>query len=126
MKVKVTEHKGVVVIETVELKQDADFVPAGGNKIGCHLANTGTHLGISKEALVIMKGYAVSHDDLGEVNAFISDDGVHRFSWLGGAKRLVGPKAELSSTGFADIDYIEIPNEPPQEAIIAVEEGLKK
>ena len=123
MKVKVTEHSGVVIIETLDPKQDADFMPAGGNKIGCHLANTGKHLGISKEALAVMKGYMISMDDLGEVNAFISDDGVHRFSWLGGTKRLVGPKAELSSTGFTDIDHIEIPNEAPAEAVEVIDKN---
>jgi len=126
MKVKVTEHKGVVVIETLDPKQDADFMPAGGSKIGCHLANTGKNLGISKEALAVMKGYMISMDDLGEVHAFISDDGVHRFSWLGGTKRLVGPKAELSAKGFTDISHIEIPNEPPQEAITVIENQMEK
>ena len=123
MRVKVTEHSGIVIIETLDPKQDADFMPSGGNKIGCHLANTGKNLGISKEALAIMKGYMISMDDLGEVNSFISDDGVHRFSWLGGTKRLVGPKAELSSRGFVDIDHIEIPNEAPAEAVEVIDKN---
>ncbi len=123
MKVKVTKYKGYIVIETLKPDADNDFVPIGPGKIGCVLMNTGKHLGASKEAMTSMKKLKVSRDDIGEVDAWITDDGRHCFSWLGGLKRFVGPEAELSNTGFSDIAFIEIPNDTPVEAMAAIDEN---
>lgn len=121
MKVKVTEYKNCVVIETLKPEKDDDFIPIGPGKVGSVLINTGKHLGISKEALTFMRGLKISRDAIGEVDAWITDDGRSCFGWLGGLKRIVGPEAELPKTGFQDIDYIEIPNEPPGDAKKAID-----
>lgn len=115
MKVKVTEYKGHVVVETLKPEADEDFIPVTEpGKIGSVLINTGKHLGISKEALAIMKGYKVSMDDIGEVDAWKTDDGKDCFAWLGPLDRPFSAQSELSRNGWADIDYIDIPNETSQ------------
>lgn len=125
MKVKVTEYKNTLIIETLKREKDDDFIPVTEpGKVGSVVINTGKHLGISKEALKFMKGLKVSHDDIGEVDAWKTDDGRSCFAWLGGLKRSFGPDAELSNTGFQDIDFIEIPNETCEEAKVAINASI--
>jgi len=127
MKVKVTEYKNYLVIKTLEPEKDDDFLPVTEpNLIGSILTNTGKHLGISKEALKFMKKLRVVGDDLGEIDAFKTYDGKSCFGWLGNLSRLVGPDAVLPNTGFENIDFIEIPNEPPKEAIEEIDKREKE
>ncbi len=124
MKVKVTKYRGVVVIETLKPEADKDFVPVGSGKVGSVLTNTGKHLGISKEALAFMKKLSVSSDDIGEVDAWKAGDR-DCFGWLGPLDRPVGPNAELSNTGWANIAYIDIPNETSKRLTKKIDEANK-
>lgn len=125
MKVKVTEYKGHLIIETLKPDKDDDFIPVTEpGKIGSVLINTGKHLGISKEALTFMRRLKVSSDDIGEIDAWITEDGRHCFSWLGGLKRTVGPEVTLSNTGFQSIAFLGISNEPAEDAKVAINIAL--
>lgn len=117
MKVKVTEYNGLVVIETLKPEKDEDFIPVTEpGKVGSVLIDTGKHLGISKEALAIMKDLYISHDDIGDVDAWKAGDR-DCFGWLGPLIRIVGPKAELSNTGWGNIAHIDIPNETSEHIV---------
>jgi hypothetical protein len=116
MKVKVTEYKGFLVINTIKPEKDNNFIPVTEpGRIGSTIIETSKHLGMSKEAFAFLKKLRVSKDDVGDVDAWKTVDGTSCFSWMGPLKRLVGPDAELSSSGAADIDYIEIPNDETDE-----------
>lgn len=120
MKVKVTEYKNYMVIETLEPDKDDNFIPVGGNQIGCTLKDTEKYLGISEEALKFMKGLEISGDDIGEVGTWMSK-GKGYFSWIGPIKRLVGPNVTLSNTGFQDVPFIKIRNDVSKEAREAID-----
>lgn len=127
MKVKITEYKNVLIIETLEPEKDDNFIPVTEKgKIGSVLINTKEHLGISKEALKFMKGLKSSTDDIGEIDSWKTKDGKDCFGWIGPLSRLVGSKAELSNRGFQDIDFIEIPNKPPIKAKTAIDKENKE
>ena len=117
MKVKLTLHMDYLVIDTLDRTKDEDFRPIEAGYVGCSLKNTGKHLGISEEALMFIKALQVSGDDIG----FIPNDNTHHFSWLGPPCRLVTSDAELPNSGFADIDFIKVPNVTNSAAIQAVD-----
>lgn len=122
IKVKVTEYKGMLIIETLKPEKDKDFITIKeSGRIGNVLVNTGKHLGISAEALVFMKNLKISGDDIGEVDAWKTKNGKSCFGWLGPISRVIGPAAELSNTGFQDIDFVEIPNETIEAARKAID-----
>ena len=127
MKVKVTEYKNVLIIETLEPEKDKDFIPVTEpGHIGNVLKNTKKHLGISEEALKFIKGLKSSGDDIGEIDLWKTENGKSCFGWMGPLSRLVGPEAKLSNTGFQDIDFIESPNKPPTGAKKAINAQNKK
>lgn len=124
MKVKITEYRGMVVIETLKPEADKNFVPVGPGKVGSVLMNTGKHLGISKEALAFMKRLPKSSDDIGEVDAWSTAD-KDCFAWLGALERPVGKNAELSNTGWTNIAYIDISNETSEHIVKKIDEANK-
>lgn len=122
IKVKVTEYKDTLVIETLKPEKDKDFIPVTEpGKVGSVLINTGKLLGISDEALWFMQRLRKSGDAIGDVDAWITADGRHCFSWLGNLHKVVMPDATLSKTGFQHINYIKIPNKPPKGAREAID-----
>lgn len=126
LKVKVTTYKNHLIIETLEPKQDANFFPCGGNRIGCVLINTQKYLGMSKEAADLAKTIQKSGDDIGDISVWTTDNGRHCFSWIGGLRRFVDMKvAEGDNKGITELHYVEIKNEPPTEAIKLIDERNK-
>jgi hypothetical protein len=125
IKTRILGHKGWIVVDTADLTQDEDFIPAGGSRIGCVLANTKERLGISDEALELLKKIPKSHDDIGDVDCFKSGD-KWIFGWLGPARRLISTVGTSGSSSY-DINALEfkrIPNDVPVEAKNAVEYQL--
>jgi hypothetical protein len=121
IKVQVTAHSGYIIINTIKPDKDKNFVPNGNGRVGCVLTNTKKHLGMSNEAFKLLKTVKKSGDDIGDVMAYHSGD-QDIFGWLGPVKRLVNPvRSESDSTGIQDIEYIEIPNKPPLEAVMAID-----
>lgn len=90
LKVKVTEHRGILVFETINPNEvDADFVPAGGSNIGCVLCDS-KKLGVSPEAMELLKKIKRGSDGLGDPDIFKSGDKVV-FGWLGNVFALKHP-----------------------------------
>ena len=120
IKVKVTSHEGFLVIETIKPKEDKNFIPVGGSRIGSVLVNTGKYLGMSNEAFALMKTIKKSGDDIGDVDTWESDRG-QCIAWMGPLKRLVEvSNSESSRTGIIDIKYIPIENKVPLDAFEAI------
>jgi len=108
LKTRVTAYKGIIVIETKDPSKDNDFVPAGGSKIGCVLMNAAKRLGISDEALELLKSIPKSRHDIGDVDSFTSNEHGDVFAWLGPASRLV---VTTKATGSRTYDMNKIRHE---------------
>lgn len=118
LKVKVTAHENYLIIETLDEKEDENFIPVGGSRVGSVLIETDKYLGMSKEAKILLKTLKKSGDDIGEISTWTTNDNKDCFSWLGGFKRLVNMNtAEGDSKGIVDIKHVTIENVVPQEAI---------
>lgn len=120
VKVHITKYENYLIIKTIKPEKDENFIPAGGNKIGCVLIDTKKHLGMSDEAFNLMKEIKKSGDDIGDFDTWETDKG-QCVGWLGGTHRLVDvSKCESSNKGIIDIEYISIPNNVPPEALEAI------
>lgn len=112
LKVKVTEFCGFIIINTVNLKEEKGWVPAGGPRIGCVIYPTDNRVGISPEALKLLKSIPNSHDGIGDVDAYLTDKGESCFCWLGPPSRLVDLKKADGSrdTNFNNLKHVVIEN----------------
>lgn len=123
MIVKVHAHERVLIIDAELNVEHEDWVPIGLGKIGCVLINTRDHLGISMEALELLRGLKRSNDSLGDVDWFLSDKG-WCFSWLGGPNSIKHvDRCESSRTHEVPgpSEYTLIDNDPPIEAVEAIQ-----
>ena len=93
-----------------------DWVPIAEGRVGCVVMNTAENLGVSPEALSLLKQIPRGRDSLGDVDWFSSVRG-DCFSWLGGTKRIVDPSHAEGSRDYAIRSYVEISNNPPAEAV---------
>lgn len=122
LKVRITAYKKKLIIETVNGKEDANFFPAGGSRIGCVLSETEKHLGMSKEAVKILKTIKKSGDDIGDISTWKMDNSKDCIAWLGGLKGIIDTTvAEGDNKGIVDIGHVTIENEVPPEALSALE-----
>ncbi len=118
LKVKVTSYNNHVIIETINDKEDKNFIPISKGRVGNVLIQTDKYLGMSKEAETLIKTIKRSHDDIGDVSTWKTNDNKYCFSWLGGLKKIVDiNKSETDKSGIINIPYIPIPNDIPKEAI---------
>lgn len=120
MKVKVTAYKGQIVIDTANPEKDVDdfWYPTGRGRMGCVLLNTERYLGVSKEAIELMKGIRRNHDAIGDIGWWKSDNQGYCFSWWGPIYRVIDPTSAEGDRDFfvQEGKYIEIPNDVPQDA----------
>ena len=118
LKVKVTAYKQNIIIETIDGKEDKNFVPIGGTRFGCVLIETDKFLGMSKEAVTLLKTIKKSHDAIGDVTTWKTNDNKDCFAWIGNLKKIVNmEKAEGDKDGIIDIKHVTIENDVPQEAM---------
>ena len=137
MKVRILAYKGKIIIIPVEPEKDVDVTkveggywwPTGGSKMGCVVGDTKKHLGVSKEALELMRDIEVGPDDVGDISWWWCADKTCGFSWWGPIYRIIDPDTAVSARGFAisnnphvfDGQYIEIPNDVPRDVVEAIE-----
>lgn len=116
----VTAYKGKLVIELLAQKSIANEVTTSLDTPGVFgqvIENTKEHLGVSKEAIELLKQVKKGYDSIGDVDWFKVDNGNYAFGWIGGPYAIVDPmKAEGSSTYIVPNDYIEIENNVPDGA----------
>lgn len=124
LKVEVTEYKGQLCIRTINPNEkDPNFIPNGDGRIGCVLADTEHRLGISEEALEILRKIPKSPDAIGDVDAFRS---ARRpvFSWLGNIYQIVHPKGASGSRDYNidSIPFTIIENDSDLRAMEVIDE----
>lgn len=124
LKVKVVERRGYLVIKTLLPAGDDNFVPYGGSKIGCVLIETDKFLGMSQEAVDLIKDLGSSGDALGDLQLWMSNKG-GCFGWLGPPDRLINPAwAELDRNGPVDIPHFRISNEVAPEDLAEIDNAI--
>jgi len=119
LKVKVTAHGNYVIIEPLQFTEEKDvFYPVGGDRVGTVLIDTDKYLGMSEEAVKNLKKIEKSHDAIGDVQTWKSDNKGDCFSWIGGIHRILDvTTAEGDRDGIIDIAHVTIPNDVPEKAM---------
>jgi hypothetical protein len=125
MKVRVVAYNDKIVIITEKPEEGIEdqWWPTGGSRMGCVLGDTKNKLGVSKEALELMKLVPVGRDAVGDIDWWKCDDGTYAFGWWGPIFRIIEPEVCQAAKKFLMNvapehyagQYIEIPNELPQE-----------
>jgi hypothetical protein len=88
--------------------------------------DTSIHLGISAEAVALLKTIKRGRDAIGDVDWFTTADGKAAFCWIGGPKALIRVEGAVGSReyiGATNIEgkYVLVANDVPAEAIEAIE-----
>lgn len=110
IKVRVSAYNGNVIVDTVDADVfDSDFVPAGEGRIGCSL-NNNARLGISLEALEIIKTYKRVGDVIGDL---MGDK--DSFTWIGPVRQILRPESVVCRTFDIPKEYVIIDNSVPEE-----------
>lgn len=122
----VTEYKGILVLElkaTASSAEVATSLDRPGN-IGQVIMNTRKNLGVSAEAIDLLKTVRVGHDSIGDVDWFQSsaDD---TFGWLGGPFSIKNPANCEAARNFKVLSHVVIANEPAQGAMEAIDNMLR-
>jgi hypothetical protein len=104
------------------------WYPTGGDRIGCVLLDTKRQLGVSEEALSLMRRIPRNRDSFGDISWWACDDGTHAFSWLGAIHKVLDPLNIEASRDFHITDRSRslctiIPNEVPEIAQAAIDEN---
>ncbi len=121
---KITAHNGILICQTMADKSSEECVLISDTPgvIGNVYMNTKETLGISKEALEILRTLKKGRDSIGDIDWFATGD-KYAFGWLGPIHRLVDPATAETSRQYVIGDYVDIPNsDAPQEAIDAIEQ----
>jgi len=112
LKVRVTEYKGRIVIESIKSEDfDHEFDSCGGGSIGCSLYNN-ERLGMSKEAVQAISSLKRVGDSIGD---FMNGDSSY-FSWIGGAFSIKDSNSVLSRDFNMPTGYVVIENETSDKA----------
>ena len=98
MKTKIFEYKGYVGIES---HPNADGVIACPKKSNQNLGYVvkAKSVKISPSALIVLKTIKKSHDAIGDIDIFSSNEGVI-VSWIGGNKKLINPNIHEGSSSY--------------------------
>ncbi|WP_151633674.1 hypothetical protein [Noviherbaspirillum aerium] len=78
--------------------------------------NTGHYLGVSKEALRLLRAVPASSDETSDLNWFHTDDGKPMFFWRGGRYAIFSPDYCFVAKEFKIRDHVCIPNRVPEGA----------
>lgn len=118
LKVKVTEHEGNLIIETLDIEDfDKDFIPNGQGRIGCALSNN-ARLGISVEALKLMSTYRKVGDVIGDLMGETDN-----FSWIGGPNHILQKDSVVCRYFKMPEGYVVIDNVSSSEATQHIDEA---
>lgn len=118
MYAKITAHKGFLIVELLAKKSIPGAVTTNLDKpscVGSFIHKTKDNLGISIEALDILKRLKRSKKGLGEMDWSKDEAGQGLFGWVGGAKRLIDPKLIEVSPSWQILEHTSISNEVPSE-----------
>lgn len=121
--VRLTAHRGHLIIECDLIERTDRYIPAGGAQIGCTLLNVDeTLLGISAEALAELQKIGRSRDDIGDIMMWQANDGSWCAGWLGPRWYIIAPGAQSDQGGLdLRIPHAVIPNDAPRGAVATIE-----
>lgn len=126
IKVRVLAHDGNIVIvpEAAEEGIMDRWWPTGGNRMGCVVEDSRRRVGISKEAIDLMRGIKTGRDSIGDIDWHWCVDGTYAFGWWGAIYRIIRPHEDIGARDFKvhPGEYVEVPNDVPPE----VAEGYRK
>lgn len=128
VKVRVTAYRENVVIEAIDPEKEfPGWFPLDSEKVGCTLVGTQKSLGVSKEALRILRGLPRCGDSIGSVMWWPVKSGGFAFGWLGGPRTILRGGSE-GDRNFAvrEGGYVLIPNDTSLDAQKYIRDTLGK
>jgi hypothetical protein len=133
MKVQVFAYKGYLVVAPNEPEQgiNDNWWPTGGkdgDRLGCVLGDSEKNLGVSPEAIELMKTIEVGRDAIGDLDWWWCTDETYAFSWWGPIFRIIEPKTCVTARGFRPRPdkCSTIDNELPSELRTKVDAWIEK
>jgi len=120
MHATVTAHKGILVLELLVSASILGEVTTSMDNptcIGQVIHDTANNLGVSKEALKLLKTVKTSNDDLGDVDWFATSDGKASFGWLGGPRALIDAASAEGSSSYGIFGCKIIPKDVPEAVV---------
>jgi hypothetical protein len=119
MHAEITAYKGRIIIELKvkksipgEVLTSLDTPRLPGQLVN----NTAKNLGISKEALDLLKSVRKGDGAAGDVDWTRTEEGKTTFGWIGGRCAIFNPETCEGSKRFKVGGYVTIPNEVPEGA----------
>lgn len=125
---RVTTYKGKIICELVTQKSIKNEILTSidhGMKLGQVVFNTSKHLGISKEALSLLKLLKPGKQALGKLSWF-SHNGTNHFGWLGEPYSIFDVSTLEVSKEYQILNHQEIINDVPPGAKKAIDDMDKK
>ncbi len=122
MHARVTAYRGKLVLELLAKASSEDVATSldrPGN-IGQVIMHTDRNLGVSEEAIALMKKVRSGRDSIGDIDWFKSNQG-DVFGWIGGPCALVDAATCEAARGFAVRSYVSIANDVPEGARAAID-----
>jgi len=127
MHARVTAYKGHIVIELltlVSIPNETSVSMDNPGNFGQVIMNTEKNLGVSQEAIELLKTVKSGPDGIGAVDWFATETAAgkgHAFSWIGGQYALVLAAEAVASRQWEMGKYVSIPNDVPQGAMEAID-----
>lgn len=114
----------ILVVEAQTFTSDPEtcvLISDTSGVIGNVVFDSAKNIGMSKEAFDAMITLRRGRDAIGDLDWFSSTKHGQCFSWLGGLKAIFPVSALSTGRDFKLGDYVEIPNDVPSEAILAID-----
>lgn len=128
----ITAHKGHLVFTLnthASIKDEVATSVDNPFSFGQVIMNTAKNLGVSEEALALLKTVPRGRDAVGDVGWFVTDRVGYAFSWIGGPCSVKKPEEIEGARDYmaasAPIDILKtfcviIPNDVPAGAVSAI------
>ncbi|SNT07616.1 hypothetical protein SAMN06265795_11339 [Noviherbaspirillum humi] len=119
MHAEITAYRGRLVIALLTKRSIQGEVTTSEDSPrfpGQIIHDTAQYLGISNEALRLLRKLKPSGEDVGDLNWFMNDKGKSVFFWRGGRYAIFSPEYCIAAKDFGIRDYITIPNKVPRGA----------
>ncbi|MNL49491.1 hypothetical protein D3C87_1724290 [compost metagenome] len=124
---KVKAHKGLILCECLSPYSIQDKILLAPDNSAVMVFNPEQNLGISSEALELLKTLKKSEDELGHVDWGTDKVGRPYFFWLGSMKTIVDPDECQTAAAFKASDkFVLIANDVSEDGMGAVDQVLAK
>lgn len=124
MHAHITAYKGIIVCEllaTASIKGEVTTSLDNSGVFGQVIHDTAKNLGVSAEALALLKSLPRGRDSLGDIDWFRTNDGRASFGWIGGPYAIKDPKQCEGSRQYEVLAHVVIPNDVPEGAKEAID-----